>query len=157
MGEPHPKSASFPDVFKSIIRAGTVFFRRGSNELWEIPNFHQRTALWAKISEIYSYGNPDNAGHFSDSRGNLTVIERVIPFEHQKAIRHLTEVDMLSPGGKHRHRKTIQAAIWPHARTALHHLQRRWPGSGSLVSEHNCPESAYFLEPKDWHFMYDFS
>ena len=46
---------------------------------------------------------------FTDIRGNLTVIEKVIPFEI-KRIFYIYGVDDSVRGG-HRHHKTIQAAI----------------------------------------------
>jgi len=45
----------------------------------------------------------------TDKRGNLTVIEKVIPFDI-KRIFYIYGVDESERGG-HRHHKTIQAAI----------------------------------------------
>lgn len=46
---------------------------------------------------------------FTDDRGNLTVIEKVIPFDI-KRIFYIYGVDDSTRGG-HRHHKTMQAAI----------------------------------------------
>ena len=46
---------------------------------------------------------------FTDKRGNLTVIEKVIPFEIERVF-YIYGVDDSVRGG-HRHHKTIQAAI----------------------------------------------
>ena len=50
-----------------------------------------------------------NLKTFTDKRGNLTVIEKVIPFDI-KRIFYIYGVDSSVRGG-HRHHKTIQAAI----------------------------------------------
>jgi hypothetical protein len=86
-----------------------------------------------------------------DSRGNLTVIERIFPFDI-KRIFYIYAVDNSVRGG-HRHHKTVQAAI------AL---------KGSCIVSNNdglCkqtflldnPARCLILEPKDWHQMYDFT
>ncbi len=88
---------------------------------------------------------------FTDKRGNLTVIEKSIPFDI-KRIFYIYGVDDSVRGG-HRHHKTIQAAIC---------LQ------GSCVIENNngvkeekfvldSPDKCLIIEPKDWHEMMDFS
>ena len=88
---------------------------------------------------------------FTDARGNLTVIEKAIPFEI-KRIFYIYGVDDSVRGG-HRHHKTIQAAV---------SLQ------GSCVIENNdginkekftldSPDKCLILEPKDWHQMHSFS
>jgi hypothetical protein len=46
---------------------------------------------------------------FTDKRGNLTVIERIIPFD-VKRIFYIYGVDESVRGG-HRHKTTVQAAI----------------------------------------------
>jgi len=47
--------------------------------------------------------------NFTDKRGNLTVIEKVIPFDI-KRIFYIYGVDDSKRGG-HRHFKTVQAAV----------------------------------------------
>lgn len=46
---------------------------------------------------------------FTDNRGNLTVIDKIIPFEI-KRIFYIYGVDSSSRGG-HRHKSTVQAAV----------------------------------------------
>lgn len=46
---------------------------------------------------------------FTDKRGNLTVIEKVLPFDIKRVF-YIYGVDNSMRGG-HRHHKTIQAAI----------------------------------------------
>ena len=46
---------------------------------------------------------------FTDKRGNLTVIEKVIPFDIKRVF-YIYGVDDSTRGG-HRHHNTIQAAI----------------------------------------------
>jgi dTDP-4-dehydrorhamnose 3,5-epimerase-like enzyme len=89
----------------------------------------------------------------TDKRGNLTVIEKIIPFEI-KRIFYIYGVDN-STRGYHRHKKTIQAAI------AIQ-------GKCRIVSKSGvgCPEEEYILDtpskclmlqPEDFHWMDNFS
>lgn len=88
---------------------------------------------------------------FTDKRGNLTVIERILPFEI-KRIFYIYGVDSSVRGG-HRHKKTRQAAI---------SIQ----GSCEIVNNDGTSETSYILdkpnkclllEPEDWHIMQKFS
>ena len=92
-----------------------------------------------------------NLDTFSDSRGNLTVIERIIPFEIKRLF-YIYGVDS-SVRGKHRHRKTIQAAICLVGRCTIS------SDDGKRVQHFvlDNPRSCVLLEPEDWHLMYDFS
>ncbi|MBI4931500.1 MAG: FdtA/QdtA family cupin domain-containing protein [Bacteroidetes bacterium] len=92
-----------------------------------------------------------NLKTFTDKRGNLTVIEKVIPFDI-KRIFYIYGVDESTRGG-HRHKKTIQAAIC---------LQ----GSCTIFNNDNIkkevfvldsPDKCLILEPNDWHQMHRFS
>jgi dTDP-4-dehydrorhamnose 3,5-epimerase-like enzyme len=84
---------------------------------------------------------------FTDLRGNLTVIEKVIPFDI-KRIFYIYGVDGSARGG-HRHKKTIQAAI------ALQGSCRILNNDGEKKSEFilEKPNQCLILEPKDWHTM----
>jgi hypothetical protein len=92
-----------------------------------------------------------NLKTFTDTRGNLTVIEKIIPFEI-KRIFYIYGVDDSKRGG-HRHHKTIQAAIC---------LQ-----GACIISNHtgkekqefilNSPDKCLLLEPADWHTMHHFT
>lgn len=92
-----------------------------------------------------------NLKTFTDKRGNLTVIEKVIPFDI-KRIFYIYGVDDSVRGG-HRHKKTIQAAIC-------------LKGSCFIVNNDNSkkeefildsPDKCLVLEPKDWHQMKNFT
>jgi dTDP-4-dehydrorhamnose 3,5-epimerase-like enzyme len=92
-----------------------------------------------------------NLKTFTDRRGHLTVIEKVIPFEI-KRIFYIYGVDGSVRGG-HRHKKTIQAAIC-------------LKGSCTIFNDDNyiqqefildAPDKCLILEPHDWHKMYNFT
>jgi dTDP-4-dehydrorhamnose 3,5-epimerase-like enzyme len=88
---------------------------------------------------------------FTDSRGNLTVIEKVIPFEI-KRIFYIYGVDSSVRGG-HRHVKTFQAAICIKGSCTIYN------NDGSTKEEFHLdrPNKCLILEPKDWHQMYNFT
>lgn len=88
---------------------------------------------------------------FSDPRGHLTVIEKVLPFEIRR-IFYIYGVDDSVRGG-HRHHRTWQAAFC---------IQ------GSCIISNNdggrredfildAPRKGLLLEPKDWHTMHHFT
>jgi hypothetical protein len=88
---------------------------------------------------------------FSDDRGSLSVVEKVLPFSI-KRIFYIYDVKDSKRGG-HRHRETIQAAICISGECKIY--------SNDSVSEKvfhlNSPNQCLLLEAKDWHTMYDFS
>jgi dTDP-4-dehydrorhamnose 3,5-epimerase-like enzyme len=88
---------------------------------------------------------------FTDIRGNLTVIEKTIPFGI-KRIFYIYGVDDSVRGG-HRHHKTIQAAI------CLKGNCKVWCNNGISNEEYvlDKPYKCLILEPEDWHKMYSFS
>ncbi len=90
---------------------------------------------------------------FSDSRGNLTVIEKVIPFEI-KRIFYIYGVDN-SVRGRHRHKKTIQAAISIKGKCRI--LSQS--GIDYPVEEFNLDTASkcLILQPEDYHWMDNFS
>ena len=88
---------------------------------------------------------------FTDGRGNLTVIERVIPFEI-KRIFYIYGVDNSVRGG-HRHKKTWQAAICLSGKCSIYNNDGRKEETFTLDS----PSKCLILEPSDWHKMYGFS
>lgn len=92
-----------------------------------------------------------NLKTFADKRGNLTVIEKVIPFEIRR-IFYIYGVDQSVRGG-HRHHKTRQAVICLKGRCTI------WNHDGRMISEFALerPDQCLILEPDDWHKMYDFS
>lgn len=88
---------------------------------------------------------------FTDSRGNLTVIEKTIPFEI-KRIFYIYGVDNSVRGG-HRHHKTVQAAICIKGRCQIFNND----GNKSSTYLLDQPDKCLVLEPRDWHKMFDFS
>ena len=88
---------------------------------------------------------------FTDVRGNLTVIEKVIPFEI-KRIFYIYGVDDSERGG-HRHHTTIQAAICLQGSCIIHCNNSIVTTEFTLDSPHKC----LILQPEDWHTMSHFS
>lgn len=88
---------------------------------------------------------------FTDNRGNLTVIEKVIPFTIQR-IFYIYGVNDSKRGG-HRHHKTIQAAICIKGSCTIYNND----GKKEEVFQLNAPNKCLLLEPNDWHSMYDFT
>lgn len=88
---------------------------------------------------------------YTDKRGNLTVIENVLPFQIKRVF-YIYGVDNSVRGG-HRHHDTIQAAVCIQGECKIYN-------NNSEIKEvfHlNKPSKCLILEPKDWHNMYDFS
>jgi dTDP-4-dehydrorhamnose 3,5-epimerase-like enzyme len=88
---------------------------------------------------------------FTDKRGNLTVIEKTIPFEI-KRIFYIYGVDDSVRGG-HRHKKTIQAAICLQGACHIHNDNGKETAEFVLDSPNKC----LILEPVDWHNMDHFT
>lgn len=87
----------------------------------------------------------------TDARGNLTVIENVLPFNIERVF-YIYGVDKSIRGG-HRHHRTIQAAVCIQGECKIFNND----GRESQVFHLNTPSKCVLLEPKDWHKMYDFS
>lgn len=88
---------------------------------------------------------------YTDSRGNLTVIEKVLPFEI-KRIFYIYGTDQKERGG-HRHKSTVQAAICLRGECKV----RNHDGSKESTYHLDSPEKCLILEPEDYHSMFDFS
>ena len=88
---------------------------------------------------------------FTDSRGNLTVIEKVIPFDI-KRIFYIYGVDDSTRGG-HRHKKTIQAAICIRGHCNIYNNNNETEETFILDQPNKC----LIIEPQDWHTMSNFS
>jgi dTDP-4-dehydrorhamnose 3,5-epimerase-like enzyme len=84
---------------------------------------------------------------FTDKRGNLTVIEKTIPF-HIKRIFYIYGVDDSIRGG-HRHHQTIQAAICIKGSCRIKNNNGIKKENFILDAPHKC----LILEPADWHQM----
>jgi len=88
---------------------------------------------------------------FTDTRGNLTVIEKSIPFEI-KRIFYIYGVDNSIRGG-HRHHTTVQAAVCIQGSCTIYN-------NNAIKEEEfelNTPSKCLLLAPEDWHKMYNFS
>lgn len=92
-----------------------------------------------------------NLKTFCDQRGNLTVIEKIIPFDI-KRIFYIYGVDS-SVRGKHRHKRTIQAATCIQGKCTI------WNNDGKNKEEFvlDSPDKCLIIKPADWHKMYNFS
>jgi len=88
---------------------------------------------------------------FTDIRGNLTVIENILPFKIKRVF-YIYGVDGSARGG-HRHHKTIQAAICIKGRCKI----RNHDGTDISIFSLRNPSQCLILEQKDWHEMFDFS
>lgn len=88
---------------------------------------------------------------FSDERGNLTVIERVIPFEI-KRIFYIYGVDDSVRGG-HRHHKTRQAAFCIQGTCVISNNDGQEERDFLL----DAPSKGMIIEPQDWHTMHHFT
>lgn len=92
-----------------------------------------------------------NLKTYTDSRGNLTVLERVLPFDI-KRIFYIYGVDDSQRGG-HRHHETIQAAICIQGGCTI------FNNNGIEQKEFilDSPNKCLILYPEDWHLMYNFT
>jgi hypothetical protein len=88
---------------------------------------------------------------FADKRGSLTVIEKTLPFE-VKRIFYIYGVDD-SVRGRHRHHKTIQAAI------CIAGSCRISNDDGHVEEEFlmDSPDKCLIIYPKDFHWMHGFT
>ena len=92
-----------------------------------------------------------NLKTFTDKRGNLTVIEKIIPFNIRR-IFYIYGVDNSTRGG-HRHKKTIQAAICLKGKCRVYNND----GKKEEYFQLDSPEKCLILEPNDWHTMDQFT
>ncbi len=88
---------------------------------------------------------------FIDKRGNLTVIEKTIPFDI-KRIFYIYGVDESARGG-HRHHKTIQAAICLKGSCRIYNND----GQDENYFILDQPSKCLILQTRDWHTMDQFS
>ena len=86
-----------------------------------------------------------------DKRGNLTVVEKVLPFDIKRVF-YIYGVDDSKRGG-HRHHKTIQAAVCIKGKCKIFNNDNKT----KEVFELDSPSKCLILDPEDWHEMYDFS
>jgi len=87
---------------------------------------------------------------FSDTRGNLTVVEKLLPFEIK---RFYSIYDTTDKRGGHRHKKTIQALICLGGSCEIYVNDGEKEETILLDS----PSKCLILDPKDWHTMDKFT
>lgn len=88
---------------------------------------------------------------FTDQRGNLTVIEKVLPFAIKRAF-FIYGVDASKRGG-HRHATTVQAAL------CIKGSCRIYCDNGEEESYYHLdsPSKCLLIDPEDWHIMDQFT
>ncbi len=91
-----------------------------------------------------------NLKTFTDERGNLTVIEKVLPFDI-KRIFYIYGVNS-SVRGNHRHKKTIQAAICIKGSCII--SNDNGVKKEDFVLDEPC--KCLILNPEDYHSMHNF-
>jgi quercetin dioxygenase-like cupin family protein len=91
-----------------------------------------------------------NLQKFSDERGNLTVVEKILPFEIK---RFYYIYDVTSKRGGHRHKKTTQALIILGGSCEIYVNN----GQKEEIFLLDSPTKCLILEPEDWHTMDKFS
>ncbi|WP_231459366.1 MULTISPECIES: FdtA/QdtA family cupin domain-containing protein [unclassified Pedobacter] len=96
-------------------------------------------------------GHIINLTTFKDTRGILTVLDKVVDFEIKRLF-YIYAVDDSARGG-HRHHNTYQAAICIQGSCKISNND----GEKREVFDLNSPEKCLILEPRDWHVMHDFS
>ncbi|TQD23854.1 FdtA/QdtA family cupin domain-containing protein [Methanolobus vulcani] len=89
---------------------------------------------------------------YSDERGDLTVIQKILPFEI-KRIYYIYNNKNNLPRGGHRHHKTIQALICLNGNCTIS------TSNSGLTTDYtlNKPNKCLILNPEDWHTMHSFS
>lgn len=90
---------------------------------------------------------------FSDPRGTLTVLEKVIPFQI-KRIYWIYGVPIDSIRGGHGHHETIQASVCVSGSCEVSVYDSEGNKTDFLL---NNPQRCLILEPKEWHTMQKFS
>lgn len=89
----------------------------------------------------------------ADSRGSLTVIEKLLPFEIKRVFYIYGVPDPSVVRGGHRHRKNIQALVSVSGSCVISTDVAGAKGRFVLDS----PEKCLILEPRDWHTMGGFT
>ena len=86
-----------------------------------------------------------------DSRGKLTVIDKILPFPIAR-VYYIYDCGGTARGG-HRHKKTRQALVCVKGSCTVDWTNGAESGSARLAS----PGRLLIVEPEDWHLMRDFS
>jgi hypothetical protein len=88
---------------------------------------------------------------FNDSRGSLSVIERILPFDI-KRVYYIYNVDE-SERGNHAHKLTSQALIMMHGSCDVFVGNKKKYNKYRISS----PSKCLLLNPEDFHWMTNFS
>jgi hypothetical protein len=94
-----------------------------------------------------------NLKTFTDHRGNLTVIEKIIPFQINRVF-YIYGVDN-SERGFHRHKKTIQAAVVLQGKCRIVSQSGKTLPSDEFILDK--PSKCLIINPEDYHWMDNFS
>lgn len=92
-----------------------------------------------------------NLQTFKESKGILTVLDNIVPFEIKRLF-YIYSVDDSERGG-HRHHETHQAAICIQGSCNITNNN----GKTTEVFKLDTPEKCLMLLPEDWHVMQNFS
>jgi hypothetical protein len=87
-----------------------------------------------------------NLTTFSDDRGSLSVVEKILPFEIKRVY---FIYDVLGERGGHKHKKTTQALIMLNGSCEVFVRNRNEDKRFVLDASSKC----LILEPDDWHTM----
>ena len=87
----------------------------------------------------------------SDDRGDLTVIEKILPFDIKRAF-FIYNINKNMERGGHRHKATCQGLICINGACIV------ISENGKIKEKYllDSPEKCLILEPEDWHIMKDF-
>jgi dTDP-4-dehydrorhamnose 3,5-epimerase-like enzyme len=88
---------------------------------------------------------------FHDSRGSLTVLEKVLNFDIKRVYYIYNTTNLRR--GNHKHLKTIQAAICLSGKCTIN-IENGNENKSYLLDS---PEKCLKINPEDWHYMDDFS
>jgi dTDP-4-dehydrorhamnose 3,5-epimerase-like enzyme len=88
---------------------------------------------------------------YSDERGTLTVIDKVLPFEIKRSY-YITDVNHLSRGG-HRHKVLVEAIICMNGSFTVYIHDGVKKQEIILDNPHQC----LIVETGEWHSFYNFS
>lgn len=87
---------------------------------------------------------------FSDQRGSLTVIEKILPFDIKRVF-YIYNLNNQKRGA-HRHHETIQAVICVSGGCKIYCQNKDREFTITLDN----PTKCLIIQPEDWHEMFDF-
>lgn len=92
-----------------------------------------------------------NFEKYSDERGTLTVVEKVLPFEVKRTY-YITDVNGLSRGG-HRHKELVEAIICING-SFIVGIDNGYDKQEILLDN---PHQCLIIDVGEWHTFYNFS